>query len=194
MSLVGKLGYLGIFTVIALEYACFPIPSEVVLPFVGMGVIQTNLNFLFAFLVSIIAGLCGSWVCYLIGYLGGERVLSWLSKHSSHAKKATHTFNVWFNQYGHWAVLVARIVPLTRTYISIFAGVSHMPFGEFMLYSSVGIAAWNLVLMSLGLYIGDNWQLIESLFSTYSHIVIVFSAIVLSLLFIKKYTGSEKVY
>lgn len=193
MSLVDKLGYSGIFGIIALEYACFPIPSEVVLPFVGMGVIQTNLSFLSAFLVSIAAGLAGSWACYLIGQYGGVRVLTWLSRHSRHAKKATATFNIWFNKYGHWAVLLARVVPLTRTYISIFAGVSHMSFWEFMLYSSVGIAAWNLVLMSLGFYIGNNWGLIGSILNTYSQIVILFLGIILLLIVIKKYTGYKKV-
>ncbi|MDF2594235.1 MAG: DedA family protein, partial [Clostridia bacterium] len=62
MSLINELGYLGVFAVIGLEYACFPIPSEVVLPFVGLSVNRTNLQFLSVFLVSICAGLFGSWL------------------------------------------------------------------------------------------------------------------------------------
>ena len=63
MSLIGQLGYTGVFLVIGLEYACFPIPSEIVLPFVGMSIPQTALEFLPAFLVSIVAGVTGSLVC-----------------------------------------------------------------------------------------------------------------------------------
>lgn len=192
MSLVGKLGYLGIFTVIGLEYACFPIPSELVLPFVGLSVTQTSLSFLSAFLVSIAAGLFGSSLCYAIGQYGGERVLTWLSIHSEHTKKATVSFNAWFSRYGQWAVLLARIIPLTRTYISIFAGASRMPFGDFMLYSSVGIALWNLILMSLGFYIGDNLQLINRILSSYSHVIITLLAIAFVLMLLKKSFRREK--
>jgi membrane protein DedA with SNARE-associated domain len=186
MSLINELGYLGVFAVIGLEYACFPIPSEVVLPFVGLSVNRTNLQFLSVFLVSICAGLFGSWLCYLIGYLGGTPVLNWLSRHSTNAQKASLTFNDWFNHYGDWAVLFTRIIPLTRTYISIFAGINHMPLGQFILYSSVGIALWNLILISLGFYIGDNWLLISQLINTYTHLIAVLLLIIVFSLILKK--------
>ena len=192
MSLIGKLGYLGLFIVIGLEYACFPIPSEIVLPFAGLSVTQTSLNFLPAFLVSIGAGLLGSWICYAIGYYGGEYVLNWLSRHSRQAKKSSDTFNLWFNKYGQWAVLLARIIPLTRTYISFFAGSSRMHFGEFMLYSSAGIALWNLVLMSLGFYIGDNFELINRILNSYSHIIIALVSISVLFILLKKLSAYKK--
>ncbi len=179
MSLVGLLGYPGIFAIIGLEYACFPIPSEVVLPFVGMSITQADLSFFMVFLVSICAGLVGSLCCYAIGFWGGIPFLTWLSNRSSSAQKATIQFNKWFDCYGRWAVLFARIVPLTRTYISIFAGTSRMPLHLFLLYSSVGISAWNLVLISLGYFIGDNWTLIEQLLNTYSHAVLILLALCL---------------
>ncbi|PHV71710.1 cytochrome O ubiquinol oxidase [Sporanaerobium hydrogeniformans] len=181
MNLVGLLGYPGIFAIIGLEYACFPIPSEVVLPFVGMSITQTHLSFFIVFLVSICAGLIGSLLCYAIGFWGGAPFLAWLSKHSSNAEKATCKFNRWFDCYGRWAVLLARIVPLTRTYISFFAGASRMSLSIFLLYSSVGISAWNLVLISLGYFVGDNWPLIERLLNTYSNVVLILLALTLLL-------------
>ncbi|MDF2878245.1 MAG: associated Golgi protein-like protein [Clostridia bacterium] len=186
MSLINELGYLGVFAVIGLEYACFPIPSEVVLPFVGLSINHTNLDFLLVFLVSICAGLFGSWLCYLMGYLGGPPVLNWLSSHSKNANKASIMFNDWFNHYGDWAVLFTRIIPLTRTYISIFAGINHMPLGQFMLYSSVGIGLWNLILISLGFYIGDNWVLISQLITTYTHLIVGLVMILILSLILKK--------
>lgn len=179
MSLIGQLGYTGVFLVIGLEYACFPIPSEIVLPFVGMSIPQTALEFLPAFLVSIVAGLTGSLVCYLIGLYGGTPLLRKLSERSSQLEKALTIFNHWFEKYGRWAVLFSRIIPLTRTYISLFAGVNKMPLSAFFLYSSTGIAIWNLVLMSLGFYLGHNWQLIEGILNTYSHIVLILIVLVL---------------
>lgn len=179
MSLVGKLGYLGVFTVIGLEYACFPIPSEVVLPFVGMCITQTTLEFLPSFLISILAGLSGSLICYLIGLYGGVPLLNKLCLRHLALQRAMDIFNHWFTRYGRWAVLFSRVVPLTRTYISLFAGVNRMPLLEFFLYSATGIALWNLVLMSLGFYLGHNWSLIEGILNTYSNVVLVLLALVI---------------
>ena len=173
MSLVGQLGYLGVFLVIGLEYACFPIPSEIVLPFVGISIAQTSLSFFPTFMVSILAGLTGSLVCYLIGLYGGVTLLNKLCLRHSGLQKATDTFNNWFAHYGRWAVLFSRVIPLTRTYISLFAGVNGMPLLEFFLYSATGIALWNLVLMSLGFYLGHNWNLIEGILNTYSNIIVI---------------------
>lgn len=192
MSLVGQLGYIGVFLVIGLEYACFPIPSEIVLPFVGMSLTQTTLQFFPAFLVSILAGLMGSLVCYLIGFYGGVPLLEKLSHKSSNLKKALNTFNNWFALYGRWAVLFSRIIPLTRTYISLFAGVNQMPLADFFLYSATGIALWNLVLMSLGLYLGHNWPLIESILNTYSYIVLALFGLILLIYFYIKWQNAHK--
>lgn len=178
MSLVGQLGYFGVFLVIGLEYACFPIPSEIVLPFVGMSIPQTSLSFLPAFIVSIIAGLAGSLACYLVGLWGGAQFLNKLSKKSSQLQNALDIFNDWFCKYGRWAVLFSRVIPLTRTYISLFAGVNRMSLFDFFLYSATGIALWNLVLMSLGFYLGHNWELIEGILNTYSHIILILLGIV----------------
>ena len=192
MYLIEQFGYIGIYLVIGLEYACFPIPSEVVLPFVGMSVPQTSLLFLPSFLISIIAGLSGSLLCYAIGYYGGEPLLARFSKKSSGLKQALDKFDTWFMHYGKWAVLLTRIVPLTRTYISLFAGTSRMSISEFLLYSSTGIALWNLVLMSLGFYIGNNWALIEGLLQTYSNIVLTVLAIgIIAFCFMKFFHKKE---
>ena len=192
MTFVGQLGYIGIFIVIGLEYACFPIPSEVVLPFVGMSIPQTNLSFFPAFLTSILAGLVGSYLCYFIGYYGGQPLLNKLSQKSKGLHKATDTFNNWFGRYGRWAVLFSRIIPLTRTYISLFAGVNAMSLIEFTLYSITGIAVWNLVLMSLGFYLGNNWEVIEGILNTYSNVVLVLLAIAVVIFCSKKWLDSRK--
>ena len=192
MAFVGELGYMGIFIVIGLEYACFPIPSEVVLPFVGMSIPQTNLHFLPAFLISILAGLVGSYICYFIGYYGGQPLISKFSSTSNGVHKAMNTFNNWFGRYGRLAVLFSRVIPLTRTYISLFAGVNAMSLLEFSLYSITGIAVWNLVLMSLGFYLGNNWEAIEGILNTYSNIVVVLLAIAIALFALKKWSDARK--
>lgn len=186
IALVGRLGYLGVFIVIGLEYACFPIPSEVVLPFVGMSIPQTSLEFLPTFLVSIVAGMLGSLLCYFIGYYGGTRLSNAWCRKSPRFAKAFNTFNDGFNTYGRLAVCFSRVIPLTRTYISFFAGISAMSLYEFSLYSITGIALWNLILISLGFYLGHNWALIEGLLNTYSNLILVGACIILILWFVHK--------
>ena len=192
MFLVGQLGYFGVFLVIGLEYACFPIPSEIVLPFVGMSIAQTSLSFFPTFMVSIFAGLSGSLVCYLIGLYGGVTFLNKLCLRHSGLQKATDTFNNWFTHYGRWAVLFSRVIPLTRTYISLFAGVNGMPLLEFFLYSATGIALWNLVLMSLGFYLGHNWNLIEGILNTYSNIILVLLVLFVICFILYKWRKTQK--
>ena len=193
MLLIGNLGYWGIFSSIGLEYACFPLPSEIILPFVGMSIAQTNLNFLPAFIISIFAGLSGSYFCYFIGYYGGQGLISKFTSTSKGLSHSMEVFNCWFNNYGKMVVLISRIVPLTRTYISLFAGLNGMNLIEFSLYSLGGIALWNLVLMGLGFYLGENWDAISYILNTYSTIIIAITSIGLILLILKKLRSRQKV-
>lgn len=179
ISLVGSFGYIGVFLVVTLEYICIPIPSEIVLPFVGMSIPQTNLEFLPAFLLSIGAGIFGSLLCYWLGLYGGKPLLDKFVKKNDAFRNSYDTFNNWFNKYGRWAVFLGRILPVSRTYISLFAGFNRMNMVEFCLYSAAGVGLWNLFLMGLGFFVGDNWEFIDGLLSTYSNFVIVLAVLVL---------------
>lgn len=179
ISLVGAFGYIGVFLVVTLEYICIPIPSEVVLPFVGMSIPQTHLEFLPAFLLSIFAGLFGSLLCYWLGLYGGKPLLEKLSTRNESIHKSFDIFNNWFTKYGRWAVFFGRILPLSRTYISLFAGINKMTMWEFCLYSAAGVGLWNLFLMGLGYFVGDNWEFIDGLLSTYSNCIIILFVLLL---------------
>lgn len=185
IALAGQLGYMGIIFIVGLEYACFPIPSEVVLPFVGMSVAGGEFTYLGALFASAIGGLIGSWICYLIGYIGGAPFIQWTVRKWPKTKKTTIALEKWFARYGNMAVLLTRIVPLTRTYISILAGAEKLNMATFTIYSFVGMMAWNIVLITLGYFVGDNMALIESLVSRYSLVVGVGAVIGLGLWLVK---------
>lgn len=192
INLVGQLGYTGVFIVIGLEYGCFPLPSEVVLPFVGMSIPITHLSFFWTFIVSILAGLTGSTICYLIGRIGGQALFNKWQSRSASLDRATTKLSTWFENYGRLAVMFSRVIPLTRTYISLFAGLYAMNYIEFLLYSATGIAIWNLVLMSLGYYLGNNWELIQTILNTYSNIAIILLAIAVIYVVYKKFYTPRK--
>lgn len=172
LSIIEYGSYLGIFCIIALEYACFPLPSEAILPFVGLSIAHTSLSFIPAVIISILAGLLGSIICYAIGKYSTNVFLTKINAHSKENTKCIHLLHHWFESYGKWAVSLSRIIPLTRTYISFFAGTSNMAFSPFLLYSSFGICIWNIVLITLGYMVGENWTYLQKIISTYQSIII----------------------
>lgn len=176
-ELIGSLGYMGVTIVVGAEYACVPMPSEVVLPFIGLTASQGEFSYIGALVASILGGLIGSLICYAIGYFGGVPFLNWTQVKFPKTEKSISALNRWFKKYGKPAVLIARMIPLTRTYVSFLAGVEKMKVSVFVFYSSLGIIIWNIVLISLGYYVGDNLDLIEKIMGKYSMVVMIIFAI-----------------
>lgn len=182
---IGSFGYLGILLIVGLEYACFPLPSEVVLTFLGLSAAQGEFSFAGVLIFSIIGGILGSLICYAIGFYGGVPLQNWLAKKLPSSQKSMLALNKWFKKYGKPTVLLARIVPLTRTYVSLLAGAENFSLKYFITYSTIGIALWNTVLVSLGYFIGDNLELINSIMEkyTFATIGIIILSIIIFLYF-----------
>lgn len=179
ITFTGTMGYIGIFIVVALEYACFPMSSEILLPLIGMLVYNGELKYLFVVITSILAGIIGSTICYFIGVIGGAPLLNYSKLKFPKTKRVINSLNRWFNSYGKIAVLIARVIPITRTYVSILAGAQKLNYLIFITYSSIGIAFWNTVLILIGYFLGDNFELITSLLKKYSNIIGVLVIIII---------------
>lgn len=186
MHLAGSLGYFGIIFITSLEYACFPLPSEVVLPFIGMGIATGTYSFVHAWVASALGGMFGSLIAYAIGYIGGVPFLNWSKKRFPKTEQTIIALDHWFNRYGNIAVCITRIIPLTRTYVSILAGSQKFDLLKFMGYTALGVAAWNTVLISLGYFLGNNLSLIEQIVSRYSMVVGALAILLLLFWFYKK--------
>lgn len=177
INMIGSFGYFGILLIVGLEYACFPLPSEVVLTFFGLSASQGEFSLIGVIIFSIIGGLLGSLICYAIGFYGGVPLQEWIGCKFPSSKKSMIALNKWFKKYGKPAVLLARIVPLTRTYVSLLAGAEKFSLKYFVLYSSLGISIWNIFLVCLGYFIGDNLPLINSIMEKYTFITLAILAI-----------------
>ena len=81
----------------------------------------------------------------------------------------------WFDRYGPKIVFFGRMLPGVRSFISLPAGLSGMPLGQFLLYSTIGIAIWNTILASLGYYLGDNYMEVEKYLGPATYIILVLS-------------------
>ena len=172
ISTIQGFGYPGIFLAVFLEYACLPLPSEVLLPFIGLLASYDNFSFMGVIIISTVAGLLGSTLCYTIGYFGGSPIINWLCSKSSGAKKSFNKLDLFLDKYGKPAVFLSRLLPLTRTYISLAVGAVKMSYSQFILYSFGGITIWNIVLISLGYFLGENTDLIEKILKDYSIVAI----------------------
>ena len=176
-EIMQQLGYVGIAILMFLDTIFPPIPSELIMPSAGFTASQGDLNIV----AVIIAGSCGSILAAVILYwigrvLNEDRLNNWLKRYGKwiflkpeDLAKATS----WFNQHGKKIVFFGRMIPAVRSIISIPAGIAKMPFGLFLLYSSLGTLIWTSILALLGYYLGQNYQKIIPWISGASNIILV---------------------
>jgi membrane protein DedA with SNARE-associated domain len=158
VNVVGDLGLAGIFVLMLMESACIPIPSEATMLFAGFNVSTGHYSLVTAVAAGVLGNLVGSWIAYGVGYWGR---LEWLEKHGrrvlikpEHIRKADD----WFQRYGEATVLITRVLPIIRTFISLPAGVARMPFWRFTALTVVGCIPWVLMLTLIGKAAGSNWE------------------------------------
>lgn len=193
MNLINSVGYIGIVLTVGLEYACFPMPSEVVLPFVGFIASSGSITLIGAIIASTVAGILGSLICYYIGYFGGTPILNYIGDKMPGSRKSIHAARSYFDRYSRASILFGRVIPLARTYISIPAGIAKMNILVFILYSAVGIVVWNTILISLGYYLGSNWTKVQKIMSDYSLLVgIIFALFLIGYIFYRRKRKASK--
>lgn len=186
IQITSEIGYIGVIAIVGLEYACFPMPSEIVLPFVGFLAASGKMSFIEVLVVSIIAGILGSLICYYIGYFGGKPILDKIGDKVPSSRKSIFAAKATFDRYDKISVMIARVLPLARTYISIPAGIARMNVFKFILFSSIGIIVWNTVLISLGYYLGSNWMMVEQLMERYTIFIAGILVILAAVYFLRK--------
>jgi membrane protein DedA with SNARE-associated domain len=153
-------GLWGAGFLMALESMIAPIPSELVMPPLGMAVHQGKFTWEGAMIATSIGSLIGSLLSYYMGYFGGKplvmKVGKWLLLNEHHLDLTT----VWFNRWGSLTVFVCRFIPVVRHFISIPAGMAKMNLLKFCIYTVVGASMWNGFLLWLGWKLERHWETI----------------------------------
>ena len=186
-SLFEQYGLLGLCLMILLEYACFPISSEIVLPFCGAFAKSYGISFFLLIPGSVLAGMMGTSFCYFIGRLGGSKVLTMLKTRFPKTKKGIEASEEKMERFGALAVCFGRVIPLCRTYIAFIAGSVKQPFTQFLSYSFFGITVWNCILIGLGYLLKSNWNEVQRYYEEYKIILIVTAVLLVFLCFIRKW-------
>lgn len=193
ISVMNRFGYVGIFFLIFFENVFPPIPSEVVLLFGGFMTTYTKLNIFLMIVFSTLGSVAGAIVLYYIGkLLNKERLKKIVSgKVGKVLRIKTNDIDkadYWFDTKGNKTVFFCRFIPVVRSLISIPAGMSEMAMGKFLLYTTVGSAIWNSILLIVGNKVGKNWESILSIMNQYSHIVFML-LIILFIVFLVYFFG-----
>ncbi len=144
INVIGNLGYWGVFSAMTLESACIPLPSEIIMTFSGFVVWQgnTNMTLLGITMVGALGNLFGSLIAYFVGLRGGRPLLEKYGKYILITQSKLETADRWFDKYGYEAVLISRVLPGVRTFISLPAGITHMELKRFVIYTFAGSLVW----------------------------------------------------
>ncbi len=190
IDIASQAGYTGIFILMLLEAAAFPIPSELILPFAGYLVSRGDLNFWLVIFYSTVAALIGSFIDYYLGWRIGRAFFSGQSKLPFVDAAHLQRVQMWFNRYGSIAVASFRLVPAARVLISFPAGAYRMSKSRFAVYTLIGCLSWNLVLVYLGWWLGSSWGTVVEAFR-YVNIVVYASLILLAIAIVRKLTSKR---
>lgn len=166
-NLIFEYGLVAMFIIIMLEYACFPVSSEIVLPFSGAVASISHIPFLFILLVSVIAGLIGTSFCYWLGRYGGIPLIQGIIRRFPKAKNGIDNSYKNFEKYGTYAVCILRVIPICRTYIAFIAGALKQNYLIFITSSCVGITVWNTILIGIGYFLKENWRNVTLYYDRY---------------------------
>lgn len=162
LNLVYSYGYFGVVIATGIEYVALPAPpSEVIIPLIGAMAAQGKFNIFIVFFVTVFAGVLGSTITYYMGYFWGRHIIDFVERKIPSSKKPLHKVNILFKKYSYLSVYLARILPFTRSYISVIAGIERINIFKFWLYTGLGIGTWNLFLILIGYFVGSNISFIE---------------------------------
>lgn len=184
IQVVNQFGYWGIMLLIAIENIFPPIPSEVILALGGFMTTYTKMNVWGVTLFATFGSVGGAIILYGLGHILSKERLMWIIDKWGRIlrlkRQDLDNAEGWFQRKGSLTVFFCRFIPIIRSLISIPAGMSKMNFWKFLLFTTVGTAIWNVVLVNLGAFMGEKWEVIVQFMDTYS----TATAVVLGTLFL----------
>lgn len=157
-SLISLIGYPGVALLMAIESACIPLPSEIIMPFAGYLVYTGRFNLFWVATAGAIGCNIGSAVAYWIGAYGGRPMVERFGSYVLLSRKDLDRTTAFFERHGSITVLIARILPVVRTFIALPAGIARMPQRRFHIYTFVGSWPWCFVLAYAGMKLGKAWN------------------------------------
>lgn len=187
ISLISSLGYEGIALAMAIESACIPLPSEIIMPFSGYLVLQGRFGLWQAGLAGAIGCVLGSMAAYAAGFYGGRNFIWKYGRFFLISHRDVEIADRWFDRYGEAVVFFSRLLPVIRTFISLPAGISRMPFKKFVVYSFLGSLPWCTALAWGGMKMGEHWEGMRDYFHKFDAAIAVAGLVAITLWVIRHF-------
>ena len=182
VATISRLGYAGVVLLMAIESACIPLPSEIIMPFSGYLVYTGRFNLWAVGVAGAFGCVVGSLVAYWVGMYGGRPLIE---KYGRYILLSSHDLDLadrWFARFGEVIVFASRLLPAVRTFIAFPAGVARMNIKKFVIYTFAGSLPWCIGLAYVGQRLGEKWDkdpTLKNLFHRFDFIIgIVLVAVV----------------
>ena len=183
VAVISATGYFGVLILMAIESACIPLPSEIIMPFAGYLVSVGQFSLIGAATAGALGCNIGSTVAYFVAAKGGrkafERWGAYVLVSAAELDRAEH----FFARYGAITVFVGRLLPVVRTFIAFPAGLARMPMAKFQIYTFLGSWPWCFGLAYIGMVLGTRWNsdpTFRSLFHRFDAVIVVLFATLLA--------------
>ena len=158
ISVIEATGYWGVAILMAIESACIPLPSELIMPFAGYLVSTGQMNLYLAASAGALGCNLGSIFAYEAGKRGGRPIVERWGKYLLIGPDELDAADRFFLRFGALAVLIGRLLPVIRTFIAFPAGVARMPLVPFHIYTFVGSWPFCFALAWVGMKLGEAWH------------------------------------
>jgi membrane protein DedA with SNARE-associated domain len=188
--LISQYGYLAVFVLMMAESACIPVPSEVIMLFGGAlaaGAVAGAHPLLGGIVAAgVLGSVAGSYLSWAVGRYAGQPAFRRWGRRVGIREHEIDRATAWFERHGPVAVLVGRVIPVIRTFISLPAGFADMPAGVFGLYTTLGTIPWTAALAIAGYAIGANWEQVANDFHGPTYVIAALVVIALVVLLVRR--------
>ena len=147
-----------VLTLMAVQSACVPIPSEVIMPFAGFALAHSQWQLVLLATLASLASNLGSIPAYWVGARGGRPLVERYGRYILLSQRDLDLADHFFARYGSITVLIGRMLPIVRTFIALPAGIAKMNKVKFHLYTFLGSWPWCYALAYIGMKLGDRFQ------------------------------------
>jgi membrane protein DedA with SNARE-associated domain len=173
VTFISGSGYTGIAVLMAIESACIPLPSEIIMPFSGYLVSAGHFSLWGVAVAGALGCNLGSIVAYYIGAVGGRPLAERYGHYVLVTRHDLEMADRFFARYGDWAVFIARLLPVVRTFIALPAGIARMNFARFNIYTFLGSLPWCFALAYAGMKLGERWETLGPYFHRFDTVFLV---------------------
>lgn len=168
---MSSLGYGGVLLLMAIESACIPFPSEIIMPLAGYLVYMGRFNLYMAATMGALGCNIGSLLAYELGSYGGRPLVERYGRYvllKAHDLEITDRL---FHKYGEVTILLSRMLPVVRTFIALPAGIARMPRLKFHLYTFIGSWPWCFLLAYAGMKLAQRWETLGKYFHEFDKVI-----------------------